>query len=118
VIFELFKVSHIRCVFIYLSFIILSVVSLPPPNLLFQAIIVKEIANGQIKTCVPEEKGLDLVRRDWCQLSKEVGRKVLSFILSGQDHEAIVDKICEFLSAQVEFPSVLEFPALIELLQQ
>ena len=29
-----------------------------------------------------ETKGLDLVRRDWCSLSREAGSTVLDFILS------------------------------------
>jgi DNA polymerase alpha subunit A len=31
-----------------------------------------------------EIKGLDMVRRDWCPLSKTVSEKVLSEILSGK----------------------------------
>lgn len=31
-----------------------------------------------------EIKGLDMVRRDWCPLSKAVSEKVLSEILSGK----------------------------------
>lgn len=31
-----------------------------------------------------EIKGLDMVRRDWCPLSKTVGQKVLNEILSGK----------------------------------
>lgn len=33
---------------------------------------------------VQEVKGLDMVRRDWCPLSKTVGNYVLSQILSGK----------------------------------
>ena len=30
-----------------------------------------------------EKKGLDIVRRDWCQLARRVGDKILDFILAG-----------------------------------
>lgn len=40
-----------------------------------------------------EVKGLDLVRRDWCPLSKEIGFKVLNEILSGAPREEVVEKI-------------------------
>lgn len=36
-----------------------------------------------------EIKGLDLVRRDWCPLSKKLGNKVLFTILSGKSFEEI-----------------------------
>ena len=44
-----------------------------------------------------EMKGLDLVRRDWCPLSKETGVKVLDYILSGLPADQVVDKIHAFL---------------------
>lgn len=46
-----------------------------------------------------EVKGLDLVRRDWCQLSKDVGNYVLDQILSSQGSETVVANIHEHLSA-------------------
>lgn len=48
---------------------------------------------------VKEVKGLDMVRRDWCQLSKSVGNKVLEEILSGKEREAIVLELNNYLSA-------------------
>ena len=42
---------------------------------------------------VVEQKGLDIVRRDWCALSKDVGNYVLGHILSGQAREEVVDAI-------------------------
>ena len=39
-----------------------------------------------------------MVRRDWCQLSKNVGNKVLEEILSGKEREAIVLELNEYLS--------------------
>ena len=50
------------------------------------------------ETVVKEVKGLDMVRRDWCQLSKNVGNKVLEEILSGKEREAIVLELNNYLS--------------------
>ena len=46
---------------------------------------------------VKEVKGLDMVRRDWCQLSKSVGNKVLEEILSGKEREQIVLELNTYL---------------------
>ncbi|KAK2077328.1 hypothetical protein QBZ16_004962 [Prototheca wickerhamii] len=37
-----------------------------------------------------EQKGLDIVRRDWCPLAKDVGNGVLNEILSGKPREEVV----------------------------
>ena len=50
-----------------------------------------------MQTLTRETKGLDLVRRDWCTLSREAGSKVLDFILSGKPREEIVSDIQAFL---------------------
>jgi DNA polymerase alpha subunit A len=47
---------------------------------------------------VKEVKGLDMVRRDWCNLSKDVGNKVLEEILSGKEREQIVMVLNNYLS--------------------
>ena len=39
-----------------------------------------------------------MVRRDWCNLSKEVGNFVLEEILSGKDREQIVVRLNNYLS--------------------
>ncbi len=44
-----------------------------------------------------EVKGLDLVRRDWCVLSKDVGNFVLDHILRDLPRDKLVDLIHEFL---------------------
>ncbi|KAH9514082.1 DNA polymerase alpha catalytic subunit, partial [Bulinus truncatus] len=44
-----------------------------------------------------EKKGLDIVRRDWCDLAKECGQFVLDEILSGESREKVVDKIHTYL---------------------
>jgi len=40
-----------------------------------------------------------MVRRDWCQLSKSVGNKVLEEILSGKERESIVLELNNYLCA-------------------
>ncbi len=42
---------------------------------------------------VMEQKGLDIVRRDWSPLSKDVGNYVLEQILSGRPKEEVVADI-------------------------
>lgn len=44
-------------------------------------------------TSVKELKGLDLVRRDWCPLSRELGCKVVDLLLSGESRSDVVDLI-------------------------
>jgi DNA polymerase alpha subunit A len=45
-----------------------------------------------------ETKGLDLVRRDWCDLSHNVSNKVLGFIFNSGSKESTVEKIHEYLT--------------------
>ena len=45
-----------------------------------------------------ELKGLDLVRRDWCPLSKDTGRFVVDEILSGKPRDEIVQVIHSHLN--------------------
>ena len=47
---------------------------------------------------VLEQKGLDIVRRDWCPLCKDVGNYALRAILSGQGREEVVGSIHEHLA--------------------
>ena len=61
----------------------------------YAAVVVEE-KNGQLITSM-ESKGLDLVRRDWCDLSHEVSAYVLNQIFSGASREDAVDKIHAFL---------------------
>ena len=46
---------------------------------------------------IKETKGLDLVRRDWCPLSKTVGSKILDFILSGNQIDEVILSIHDYL---------------------
>ena len=39
---------------------------------------------------VKEVKGLDMVRRDWCPLSKNVGNFILDLILSGKERDVVI----------------------------
>ena len=48
------------------------------------------MGNKENITIVKEIKGLDMVRRDWCELSKQIGNCVLDEILSGKSRENIV----------------------------
>ena len=45
-----------------------------------------------------EQKGLDIVRRDWCPLCKDVGNFALREILSGKPCEEVVEAIHTHLS--------------------
>jgi DNA polymerase alpha subunit A len=44
-----------------------------------------------------EVKGLDMKRREYCALSKEISQKLLNEILSGDDPEIVLEKIHEHL---------------------
>jgi hypothetical protein len=47
---------------------------------------------------VQEQKGLDMVRRDWCPLSKDVGNFALREILSAKPKEDVVTAIHDHLN--------------------
>ena len=49
-----------------------------------------------------EIKGLDIVRRDWCLLAKQIGQKVISEILSGQSCDTVLTNINKILSDTAE----------------
>ncbi|KAJ9098951.1 hypothetical protein QFC19_006175 [Naganishia cerealis] len=56
---------------------------------------VKISEDGTAKT---EIKGLDMVRREYCKLSKNVSNRVLEHILSGRPTEEVVNEIHEYLT--------------------
>jgi DNA polymerase alpha subunit A len=58
----------------------------------YAALKVEEKPDGSLTT-VLEAKGLDIVRRDWCGLSKDVGNAALSEILSGKSADDVVESI-------------------------
>jgi len=57
-----------------------------------------EAAGSSDEKVIREMKGLDMVRRDWCPLSKSVGNYVLDQILSGRQREDVVMNLNEYLS--------------------
>lgn len=60
----------------------------------------RRLPTGETEVLTEKEtKGLDLVRRDWCDLSKRVGNKVLDFILSGKSYDDVVDSIHGYLES-------------------
>ncbi|KAF2863740.1 putative DNA polymerase alpha catalytic subunit [Piedraia hortae CBS 480.64] len=46
-----------------------------------------------------EVKGLDMKRREYCQLSKDTSSELLSYLLSGEDPEKVVSQIHDHLRA-------------------
>lgn len=62
----------------------------------YAAVVINEAADGTI-TLEKELKGLDLVRRDWCPLSKDAGKFVVDKILSGEPREEIIQAVHEYL---------------------
>jgi len=62
----------------------------------YAALKIDEIDGKELVT--QELKGLDLVRRDWCPLSKEAGKLVVDEILSGKTKDEIVEKIHTLLN--------------------
>ena len=50
---------------------------------------------------VIEEKGVEMIRRDWCPLAKNIGRDIVSFILSKHSRECKLDEIFSYLSYQM-----------------
>jgi DNA polymerase alpha subunit A len=63
----------------------------------YAALVVENAGKPDEKTTT-ELKGLDMVRRDWCPLSKEVGNFVLQEILSGKQREDVILNLNEYLS--------------------
>ncbi|KAK3710838.1 DNA-directed DNA polymerase alpha catalytic subunit pol1 [Vermiconidia calcicola] len=49
-----------------------------------------------------EIKGLDMRRREYCQLSKDTSQELLNYLLSGEDPEKVVSQIHDHLSSLSE----------------
>mmetsp|Transcript_65218 Transcript_65218/g.155759 ORF Transcript_65218/g.155759 Transcript_65218/m.155759 type:complete len:1267 (+) Transcript_65218:54-3854(+) len=47
-----------------------------------------------------EYKGLDIVRRDWCGLAKEMGLRILEHVLSDEGKEEVVQWVHSYLTEQ------------------
>ncbi|KAL2085873.1 hypothetical protein ACEWY4_019193 [Coilia grayii] len=58
----------------------------------YAALMVEHHGEGRYTT-KQELKGLDIVRRDWCDLAKECGNYVIGQILSDQSRDSIVENI-------------------------
>ncbi|GAA5813555.1 hypothetical protein MFLAVUS_007037 [Mucor flavus] len=67
----------------------------------YAALLVEEKANGELVETI-ETKGLDLVRRDWCDLSHDVSSHVLNLILSDKEREEVVNEIHLYLEVVAE----------------
>ncbi|XP_039983546.1 DNA polymerase alpha catalytic subunit isoform X2 [Xiphias gladius] len=62
----------------------------------YAALVVEHHGEGQFSVR-QELKGLDIVRRDWCDLAKECGNYVIGQILSDQSRDVIVENIQKHL---------------------
>ncbi|XP_040856089.1 DNA polymerase alpha catalytic subunit isoform X2 [Ochotona curzoniae] len=58
----------------------------------YAALVVESTSDGNYVT-KQELKGLDIVRRDWCDLAKDTGNFVIGQILSDQSRDTIVENI-------------------------
>jgi DNA polymerase alpha subunit A len=58
-----------------------------------------------------EVKGLDMKRREYCALSKDISQRLLNEILSGEDPEIVLEKIHEYLRETANKMREGEFPA-------
>ncbi|KAA8909113.1 hypothetical protein FN846DRAFT_635349 [Sphaerosporella brunnea] len=54
------------------------------------------IINGKLDTKM-EVKGLDMRRREYCQLSKEASSQILNEVFTGEETEVVVEKIHDYL---------------------
>ncbi|KAF2843119.1 hypothetical protein M501DRAFT_993968 [Patellaria atrata CBS 101060] len=57
-----------------------------------------------------EVKGLDMRRREYCQLSKDTSSALLNFLLSGEDPETVVEKIHDYLRDLTEKMRAFSIP--------
>ncbi|XP_014254893.1 DNA polymerase alpha catalytic subunit [Cimex lectularius] len=62
----------------------------------YAAVTLTKLPNGELVE-KREMKGLDIVRRDWCQLSAEAGKFVLKQILSAQSGDDRIESIHGYL---------------------
>ncbi|XP_033219997.1 DNA polymerase alpha catalytic subunit [Belonocnema kinseyi] len=62
----------------------------------YAAVTMSKGPNGQIQLA-QEHKGLDIVRRDWCQLASEAGKNILNQLLCDQPSELRMEKIFTYL---------------------
>lgn len=75
----------------------------------YAALVVENHGEGRY-TVKQELKGLDIVRRDWCDLAKECGNYVIGQILSDQSRDVIVENIQKHLVEVGEKVAAGEIP--------
>ncbi|KAI8970605.1 hypothetical protein BDB01DRAFT_855335 [Pilobolus umbonatus] len=61
----------------------------------YAGLAVRETSEGLVESM--EIKGLDLVRKDWCALSRQWSKSILKLILLEKNHETVVYYIKEYL---------------------
>ncbi|KAM0733007.1 DNA polymerase alpha catalytic subunit [Formica fusca] len=62
----------------------------------YAAVAMMKLPNGQIQL-TQEHKGLDIVRRDWCPLACDTGKKVLDILLCEQASETRLEQVVQIL---------------------
>ncbi|XP_070842398.1 DNA polymerase alpha catalytic subunit isoform X2 [Chaetodon trifascialis] len=75
----------------------------------YAALVVENHGEGRYSV-KQELKGLDIVRRDWCDLAKECGNYVIGQILSDQNRDVIVENIQKHLVEVGEKVAAGEIP--------
>tara|TARA_B110000208_G_scaffold103301_1_gene128493 strand:+ start:746 stop:4078 length:3333 start_codon:yes stop_codon:yes gene_type:complete len=91
---KLYKVNHIEIDAIYRMMLLLK-------KKKYAALLFERDSSGTV-SYQKEMKGLDLVRRDWCVLSKEVGANVLDLLLQPRNVDEAVDAIHSHLASIAE----------------
>ncbi|XP_012540417.1 DNA polymerase alpha catalytic subunit [Monomorium pharaonis] len=64
----------------------------------YAAVTMSKLPNGQIQL-TQEHKGLDIVRRDWCPLACDTGKKVLDILLCDQSSETRLEQVVQILQS-------------------
>ncbi|EZA47768.1 DNA polymerase alpha catalytic subunit, partial [Ooceraea biroi] len=62
----------------------------------YAAVTMTKLPSGQIQLA-QEHKGLDIVRRDWCPLACDTGKKILDILLCDQSGETRLEQIVQIL---------------------
>ncbi|XP_077258932.1 DNA polymerase alpha catalytic subunit [Temnothorax americanus] len=62
----------------------------------YAAVTMSKLPNGQIQMA-QEHKGLDIVRRDWCPLACDTGKKILDILLCDHSSETRLEQVVQIL---------------------
>jgi DNA polymerase alpha subunit A len=73
----------------------------------YAAVKVVDWKNKQFES---EYKGLDIVRRDWCKLAKEMGHKVLDKVLAREGLEESVQWVHDYVTEQTKLMDEKQIP--------